>query len=67
MCQALLHGHRESVVILHDFDRHGIGTVILDVADVVEQVDSLVVFKRKPGATQQALVHMWQAHMYDRR
>jgi len=68
MCQALLHGHSKSRVVLHDFRQNRpYYRVILDVADVVEQVDSLVVFKRKPGATDKMIMHMWETHKYDKR
>ena len=79
-CRALLHGRDDSLLLIHDFPhedqdssipqwnrdldlQRGYNT-ILDVADVVEQVRSLVVLRRKASAHDETIRALWKTHQF---
>ncbi len=62
-CRALLHGHAESYVLVHDFDRYQY-QVLLTLADRVEQERKLIVLKRKSTTTDEELLHLWDEYKF---
>lgn len=68
LCQALLHGHWDSNIVLHDYtaDRPWYNA-ILEVAEIGAQVDKLAMLKRKPDVSDETIWKLWEKHKYDIR
>ena len=66
VCQALLHGHKDSIVILHDFvQQRPWYHQILNVAKKITQVDKMIILKRRDNATNNMIQNMWEKNKYD--
>ena len=63
-CRALLHGHAESLVLVHDFERQHYH-VLFDIALKVHQVGKLVVLRRKPGVSDATILDLWRQFQAD--
>ena len=78
-CRALLHGREDSLVLIHDFphededspewkrnlDAQRGYSAVLAVADIVEQVRSLVVLRKKPSVHDDAIQELWETFQFD--
>ncbi|QDZ19694.1 hypothetical protein HOP50_03g22120 [Chloropicon primus] len=61
---ALLHGQKDSRVLVHDFQRSSY-QVILEVADKMEQQEKLVVLRRKATTSDAELLVFWEKYEFD--
>lgn len=61
---ALKHGHSRSLVLVHDWKRSKYH-VLLDVAEVVANIQNLVVLKRRLSITDNDLLALWHRYKYD--
>lgn len=61
---ALKHGHSRSLVLVHDWKRSKYH-VLLDVAEVVANIQNLVVLKRRQSMTDNDLLALWDRYKYD--
>ena len=61
--QALLHGHKSSLVLMHDFNRQEYH-VILDVADMLHKENNLAVLARKSNVKDEEILSMYEIYQY---
>lgn len=62
-CQALLHGHKNSIILVHDFKRNYYH-VLLNVTDKFNEIGKLIALKRKKSTTVHQLWKLWHAHKF---
>ena len=60
-CMALQHGHEESLVIVHDWNRKQYH-ILLTLSNIVHLVHNLVVLKRKPDLNLKKLRQVWEQY-----
>jgi len=61
--RAMLHGHAQSLVLVHDFERPQY-QALLSVAKEVQRVDNLVVLQKKRSASRASLERMWMSYAF---
>ena len=61
--QAFLHGHENSLVLMHDFNRKEYH-VILDVADMLHRKGNLAVLARKSNVKDEEILSMYEIYQY---
>ena len=64
---SLLMARKDTTIILHDFAGRDYYNVLLDYVILIEQIDTMIVFKRDKASKDKEILLAWFEYMYDPR